>query len=232
MNYNYGSPEYAKIIAVDPEKCRKCKKVYLVCAYGDKFEVRCPPLCANIKKTRRSVETKEKVPRKKPSEYTDDEKKRILEERFGLAARKYMVEHFFEPNKEDFDEMVFKKKRAPKNYRRILFFVGVDARVNPFTFEVDLPSANWEKEERIYKDIADSLDLKKVAEYNINIAAYHLYKYDRANVTPENIDKAIALLFGELEWCKNHYVEIARKLSKRSKQFLVNLKKWRPAWSK
>lgn len=221
----YGK-EFAKVVPEDVKRCRKCKEVKLVCRSGGEFEVLCPDHCVNIKKTRRSLETKEKVPKKKPNEYTNDEKKKILEDRFALAARKVMIEHFINYEK----GVAFGKGKIPKNYKRILFFVGSFAHMNPFP--PCYMRFGYSGDDKKALEFVKSLDLKKVATENLNEAARYLSTYDSSGTTPEQIDMAISLLYGEEKWCKTHYEDIVKKLSKRSKQFLVNLKKWRPSWSK
>lgn len=131
-----------------------------------------------------------------------------------------MVEHFFDNEKVVGRQ--FRKGRTPKNYKRILFFVGVDARENPFLY----------MRGDCQRKVVAALDLEAVAKHNIGDAAHHLWKYDRANVTPEMIDAAVELLFGEKKWCKVHYEEILAKLSKRSKKFLEDVKPWKPSWAK
>ena len=221
---------FKEVKAIDPEQCKKCKQVKLTDhgMYGGGIFVVCPVSCTNIKQTESARRQKQKVTKKDPKDFTDGDKESVLVERFGLAARKAMIEHFFiKPSRE------FIKGKEPKSFKRILFFVGFDARKNPFLFDTYDITRDYvsKKEEKKVKKIITDLDLKKVAKYNVETAADHLYKYDVANTTPEEIDEAIALLYGIKGWCKLHYDEIKEKLSKRSKQFLVDIKPWKPNWA-
>ena len=219
---------YERTKVIDSELCKKCKQVKLGMQYqyDDKIGIYCSRTCENIK-VKAGSDQQEKATKKDPKDFTKTDKKVILEERFGLAARKVMIEHFFVKDSKDFLE-----GKKPKDYKRILFFVGCDARENPFhfgPFAYELEVYN-EKESKEKKKIIDDLDLEKVAERNIGNAADHLYSYDVARITPEDIDGAIELLYGIKKWCKQHYFEISDKLSKRSKQFLEDVKPWMPLW--
>lgn len=214
---------------IDLEQCKKCKQVKLGIQHqhSDKLGIYCPRACDNIKGGMGSGQ-QEKAIKKDPKDFTKKEKKAVLEERFALAARKVMIEHFFVEGSKNFLE-----GKKPKDYKRILFFVGCDARENPFHFgpyayELEIYDEEAAREK---KKIIEDLDLRKVAERNIKVAAEHLYSYDVARITPENIDGAIELLYGIKKWCKQHYTEIREKLSKRSKQFLEDVKPWKPVWA-
>jgi len=220
---------YKRSKVIDPELCKKCKQVKLGMQYqyDDKIGVYCSKTCENIKRGK-GTEQQEKTPKKDPKDFTKKDKQTVLEERFALAARKTMIEHFFI---KDSKELI--KGKEPEDYKRILFFVGCDARRNPFSFGPHGydPDYDYEKDSKIARKIITDLDLEKVAEYNIEVVAEHLYSYDVARITPEDIDEAIKLLYGIKKWCKLHYAEIEKKLSKRSKQFLEDVRPWSPDWT-
>lgn len=227
--YMEGIP-FKKVKAVDPEQCKKCKQVKLTkqLRHSDDIIVFCPISCANIKQRKKADAPKKKVTKKDPKDFTDEDKKTILEERFGLAARKVMIEHFFVEGSKG-----FVKGKEPVNYKRILFFVGCDANKNPFDLDARgfYAEVDFDKTEKQNKKIIDNLDLEKVAKINIWDAAQRLHGYDVSSTTPEDIDDAIVLLFGTKKWCKRHYAEIAEKLSKRSRKFLVDIEPWKPSWA-
>ena len=217
----------AKVI--DLEKCKKCKQVKLGIQYqyDDKIGIYCSKTCENIKRGKVAGQ-QERVTKKDPKDFTKKDKKNVLEGRFSLAARKTMIEDFFIKDKKTLLE-----GKEPEDYKRILFFVGCDAHRNPFSFGARGydPDYDYEKESKIERKIIENLDLEKVAERNIGNAAEHLYFYDNARTKPEEIDDAIELLYGTKKWCKKHYTKIVEKLSKRSKQFLDDVKPWKPSWA-
>jgi len=182
---HWNTVAYTKIVPQKKSKCMTCTRVKMYHERGESVQAVCPQDCANIEKTKGSA-GKKKSRAKVKKEYTRAEKKQILEERFAIAARKAMIEHFFDGKK----QQKFKASKEPTNHKRILFFVGCDAHTNPF---------QW--------------------------------SYDRSGITPRRIDDAIALLYGETNWCKTHYDDILAKLSKRSRQFLEDVKPWRPSWA-
>lgn len=217
----FDSVEFNKVIPEDPEKCKKCKKVKLLSMHGEGFIVKCPVECSNIKKAKRS----DRKQKKDPSKFTKKDKVQILEERFALAARKAMVEDILLIKKGgDYttNDISFAKGKTPKDYKRILFFVGCFDHRNPFpAFYV---RSDYSGENEKATELVKSLDLKKVAKENIPEAARYLSTYDMSGTTPEQIDMAISLLYGEENWCKTHYASIETKLSKRSKGFLKDVK--------
>lgn len=216
----HDSVEYSKVIPTDRKKCKSCKQVTL--ASPDEIQPMCPKICANIKETKRSTHAAAKTKKKDPKKFTREEKIAVLNERFALAARKAMLDHFIKTGSQ-----VFAKGRIPKDYRRILFFMGCDAHNNPFS-----EMTCWDGTFRAgCKEIVAKLDLRKVAKRNLDKAANHLWRYDRSGIKPERIDKAIALLYGIENWCGDHYEDIFAKLSKRSKTFLADIKPWKPAWA-
>ncbi|MBA7704798.1 hypothetical protein ES703_113616 [subsurface metagenome] len=195
---------------LDLEQCRKCKQVKLGVQYqhSDKLGIYCPKTCENIKRGKVAGQ-QERVTKKDPKDFTKKDKEIVLEGRFSLAARKTMIENFFVKDKKTLLE-----GKEPKDYKRILFFVGCDAHRNPFSFGARGydPDYDYEKESKIENKIIADLDLEKVAEYNIEAAAEHLYFYDNARTKPEEIDEAIELLYGIKKWCKKHYAKIVEKL--------------------
>lgn len=220
----FGGVEHSTVVPANPEKCKTCKQVRLTSKSYKGIFVSCPTTCANIKQTKRSdQETKPK--KKDPSKFTKQDKIDVLNERFAVAARKTMVEHFIDTTH---GPEFFAKSKTPKNYKRVLFFMGHDACTNPFG-ELEEYHEQLAKGART---IIDNLDLKGLAKLNLHKAADHLYRYDRSGITPEDINQAIELLYGEKNWCATHYDDIAAKLSKRSKSFLKDIKPWRPSWSR
>jgi len=232
--------EFCNVKPVDPEQCKTCKQVKLTRVEG-KLQAACPVSCSNIKTAKRSSKKEKKTPKKKPSEYTAAEKKQILEERFALAARKVMIEELIVIEGEGYEKVTgFAKGKRPKKYKRILFFVGCFAHNNPFPVfycigkdaSIEEEEFGNDKEKSLSIAAIKELDLKKVADLNVEEAARYLSTYDRSGITPEDIDRAIELLYGEKKWCKAHYDAIKEKLSKRSKAFLKDVKPWKPTWAK
>jgi ParB/RepB/Spo0J family partition protein len=227
---------YQEISAIDPAKCKTCKTVVFGSQRGDNPEIYCPRECPNarVKRESTSAGTSKKAPSagiKDPAKLTAKEKKALLEDRFGLATRKAMINQLLVINNNQ--KADFKPNQIPTDNIRVLFFVGLDAHHNPF-MEMD---ASWdlrgkkkEEKERINSEIISKLDIDRVGKLCIGEAAKHLLTYDRAGITPLQIDKAIALLYGMHFWSSKNYERIIEHLSKKAKEMLKDLGVWKPSW--
>lgn len=227
---------FREISAIDPAKCKNCKKVLFGSQRGDSPEIYCPRECTNaqVKREMTSTVAGEKVSKpglKDPAKMTAKEKKAILEDRFGLATRKAMVELLLAIHNNQTTE--FQPKQVPTDMRRVLFFVGLDARHNPFQeldTSWDIRGKKREEQEKIKTEILAKLDLDGVGKLCLSKAAEHLGSYDRAQITPPMIDKAIAILYGEMFWASKHYAFVVACLSKKAKAMLKDLGAWKPSW--
>lgn len=224
---------YTSLKKKDPKFCKKCKQVLLISYYDRPPIISCPTSCANIQQSKLGcVVSKPAIPRLADMpKAKHSEKVQYMELRFAVAVRKVMLETFIASLTQSKGATAkFEKGKEPKDYARILFFVGKEG-TNPFGAFMHY---RWEplKKQKLMDQTLKMINLKHVAGMNMTAAARHLKTYDSTGTEPKEIDKAIELLYGEKKWCKRNYSRIVNRLSKSSKKIYTELKDWKPSWVK
>lgn len=213
---------FKDITRIAPEKCKSCTHVLVGADYSGKIKIFCPPDCSNIKQIQQSKEKpRAKYKDKDKNKYTKKDKIDLLNDRFPLAVRKAMIDYFFQGK-------IFRKEMIPKDYKRILFFIGYSAGKNPFDIVYDPRMSGNDK--KAFHTAIKKFDIETIAKLNTRIAGDHLRNFDYSGVQLSSIDNAIELLYGEKNWCKKHYRNIVEKLSRVSKKYLKEIQPWKPSW--